>query len=534
MNLSELYECIDPKGHTGEIISRYVENNAYNNGQLFTPVENLSKIGNENKIKKIISKYNDSLWEGFCPDAEIGIYKDYVFNKGQEIGIVQIINCLLERTTLEFPLKNCFADNLIENLKALPEGERLDDPIKEQILKEMFEDSTIYFIYGAAGTGKTTLINHVKNLLSGRQRLYLAKTNPAVDNLRRKIGNEDGRGTFSTIDSFLYSSYNEKYDLVVVDECSTVKNDDILDIINKIGTATLILVGDTYQIEAIGFGNWFNICRAVIPEKCRCELKTAYRTSDPNLKKLWDDVRNMKEDNTVLEETVRNDYSHIIDEDIFHKRAEDEIILCLNYNGLYGLNNINKLLQLNNPNPAVNLGIWQFKIGDPVLFNDSRRFELLYNNLKGTIVDIVENGAYIYFSIELDAYFTKDEIQHEAGLDYIRSAKSKTTIGFKVYRTKPFESDGEFTENQHILPFQVAYAVSIHKAQGLEYDSVKIVIADETEEKITHNIFYTAITRARKELMIYWSPEVCNRILKRIRPSDYGKDYFILKAKNNL
>ena len=97
-----------------------------------------------------------------------------------------------------------------------------------------------------------------------------------------------------------------------------------------------------------------------------------------------------------------------------------------------------------------------------------------------------------------------------------------------------FESDGDFAENRHILPFQVAYAVSIHKAQGLEYDSVKIVIADETEEKITHNIFYTAITRARKELMIYWSPEVCNRILKRIRPSDYNKDYFLLKAKNNL
>ena len=48
---------------------------------------------------------------------------------------------------------------------------------------------------------------------------------------------------------------------------------NILDIINKIGTATLILVGDTYQIEAIGFGNWFNICRAVIPERCMMRIK---------------------------------------------------------------------------------------------------------------------------------------------------------------------------------------------------------------------------------------------------------------------
>jgi len=42
------------------------------------------------------------------------------------------------------------------------------------------------------------------------------------------------------------------------------------------------------------------------------------------------------------------------------------------------------------------------------------------------------------------------------------------------------------------------HAVSIHKAQGLEYDSVKIVITDEVEELVTHNIFYTAITRARE------------------------------------
>ena len=61
-----------------------------------------------------------------------------------------------------------------------------------------------------------------------------------------------------------------------------------------------------------------------------------------------------------------------------------------------------------------------------------------------------------------------------------------------------------------------------------------IAIADETEDQITHNIFYTAVTRARKHLTIYWSPEVCNRILARIRPVDYKQDFYLLKAKNEL
>ena len=57
-----------------------------------------------------------------------------------------------------------------------------------------------------------------------------------------------------------------------------------------------------------------------------------------------------------------------------------------------------------------------------------------------------------------------------------------------------------------IVPFQVAYATSIHKAQGLEYESVKIVITDANEDDISHNIFYTAITRARKNLKIFVDP----------------------------
>lgn len=231
---------------------------------------------------------------------------------------------------------------------------------------------------------------------------------------------------------------------------------------------------------------------------------------------------------------VRAEYSHIIDNDIFVKRSDDEIILCLNYNGLYGLNNINRLLQLNNPNESINIGIWQFKVGDPVLFNNSGRFNILYNNLKGKIIDITDHQNSVYFTIEIDAFVSENEISNCYGLDFVKNHEFTTVVGFFVNRRAPYSSDEESMDNEHILPFQVAYAVSIHKSQGLEYDSVKIIIADETEERISHNIFYTAVTRSKSKLKIYWSPEVCNRVLTRIRPINFSKDYYLLKEKNQF
>jgi ATP-dependent exoDNAse (exonuclease V) alpha subunit len=62
----------------------------------------------------------------------------------------------------------------------------------------------------------------------------------------------------------------------------------------------------------------------------------------------------------------------------------------------------------------------------------------------------------------------------------------------------------------------------------LEYDSVKIVITDEVDELITHNIFYTAITRARNRLKFYWTPEVENKVLGAIKPKTSNKDVALL------
>lgn len=325
-NLYDLFECIDTAGHKGELLSRYIEKNTNQNGVLFTPIDQLTMFGIPQEIEQTIEKYNRSLYSGFRPASELGVFKDYVYSKGCEIATVQIINKLEELADNVPTISSSFSEKMISQLKLLPAGQRLDDEVKEQILKTLFSESAVHLIYGAAGTGKTTLVNHISKLLEGKKKIYM----------------------------------------------------------------------------------------------------------------------------------------------------------------------------------------------------------------KGRILSIQDSTESVYFTVEIDALLDELEVLCCNGLDYIGNDGGKTQVGFNINRTKPYSSDEERTTMEHIVPFQIAYAVSIHKAQGLEYDSVKIVIADETEDQITHNIFYTAITRAKQHLTIYWSPEVCNRILARIRPVNYKKDFQLLKAKNNL
>lgn len=88
-------------------------------------------------------------------------------------------------------------------------------------------------------------------------------------------------------------------------------------------------------------------------------------------------------------------------------------------------------------------------------------------------------------------------------------------VRFKISRYVSPDSDERDVD--YSVPFQVAYAISIHKAQGLEYDSVKVLVTSDIEDRISHNIFYTAITRAKRHLVIYWSPESERKILESFK-----------------
>ena len=315
-----------------------------------------------------------------------------------------------------------------------------------------------------------------------------------------------------------------------IDECSTLSNSDMNKILKKISFNLLILVGDVFQIESIRFGNWFSLVKSFIPKTSVFELTKPYRSKERNLLDLWEKVRKM--DDRILENVTKNNYSTTLNNSIFQHSEEDEIILCLNYDGLYGINNINRFLQKNNNKNSNKWGIHTYKINDPVLFNESNRFApLIYNNLKGKILDIEIFDDKIRFNVEIDISINEFDIFMHDDLKLLDGSNDcKSVIEFFVNKSRNTDED-DSSSAKNVVPFQVAYAVSIHKAQGLEYKSVKIVFVDEIEEMITHNIFYTAITRAREDLKIYWTPETENRILNRFIKKCNTKDINFLKAK---
>ncbi len=82
-----------------------------------------------------------------------------------------------------------------------------------------------------------------------------------------------------------------------------------------------------------------------------------------------------------------------------------------------------------------------------------------------------------------------------------------------------------------LIPFNLAYAISIDKAQGLEYESLKIVITSNIEERINKNIFYTAITRTKKNLKIYCNSDTQTKIFDSFAKDDSNKDIAIIRQK---
>ena len=515
----DLATAIASEGREHEFLARRVMNNVEQRGVIYTPDADLEDLGN---LDELVATYN-----GLLPPTEkhkpriLAHDKGHVFITGYENDSVTIIN------ELQGIAASGHADHEAD-AKAWIDANpfEIDDDLKADALTRLFAESKVALIYGAAGTGKTRMVAHIAAYFDGARLLFLAKTNTAVDNLRGHVETSDGH--FSTIDSHLGSGSTGSmhYDLLVIDECSTVGNSDLLKVLGQTSFDLLVLVGDVYQIESIEFGNWFRNIRSYITPGSVFELTEPYRTKDEALLTLWNRVRTM--DDRIEESISGSDYASPLEASLFTRADPDEIVLCLNYDGLYGINNINRFMQTSNPEPAVVWGDSTFKVGDPVLFHETDRFRpVIFNNMKGTITKLDNAPGRITFDVDIRRTVTAADLW---GTD-LRWV-SDTVVQFDVFDRMDTDEDDDSSVT--VLPFQIAYAVSIHRAQGLEFSSVKVVITDANEKRISHSIFYTAITRARQHLKIYWTPETQKRILGRMAVSENTKDEALLRARRGV
>lgn len=89
------------------------------------------------------------------------------------------------------------------NEKYLRQAEiEFKDSKKEEALRYAFVNSRVLLIYGAAGTGKTTLINMLSTMMAWSPKAFSYKTHTALQNLQRRIENPGADAGFVSIDSF--------------------------------------------------------------------------------------------------------------------------------------------------------------------------------------------------------------------------------------------------------------------------------------------------------------------------------------------
>lgn len=515
----DLVESLDTSGRAHELLARRVRSNVEQHGAIYTPTAELDDLGD---VDELIALHNQLLppTDRHAP-RRLQHAHGHVFIVGYEDDTVAIIEKLQEAVGEGL---DGHADDVQTWLDANPGT--IDDVSKADALKALFAQSNVALVVGAAGTGKSTMVNHIANYFSDKRKLFLAHTNPAVDNLKRRV--DAPNADFSTIASHVKRSdiLGPRIDVLVIDECSTVDNASLLKVLNSTTFDLLVLVGDVYQIESIQFGNWFSLARSYIPKDSTFELTKPFRTDDDALLTLWDRVRNL--DDRIEESLSKNGYSMVLGEGLFERQSEDEIVLCLNYDGLYGINNVNRFLQASNPGRAFSWGGSIYKVGDPVLFNDADRFRpVIFNNMKGTIVALDRSPGRLTFDVDLNRDLTASDL-FGTELRWVHGS----VVQFDVFERASSDDDDDMVNT--LVPFQIAYAVSIHKAQGLEFDSVKVVITDASEERISHNIFYTAITRARRRLGIFWTPETQHRVLSRLAVRENVKDEALLKVRRGV
>lgn len=373
-------------------------------------------------------------------------------------------------------------------------------------------------ITGGPGTGKTTIINCIITLLKKQyMKVFLcAPTGRASKRLSEATG-EDAKTIHRLLDLDFtggkgHFTYNEdkklEADVIIVDEVSMCDEYVFYALVRAIKRGgRLILVGDKDQLPSVGAGNILAdiIASGLVPISY---LTHIYRQSDNSLiienahkvnKGVMPTIDNKSKDFFFDSQTDTADMLKNCIE-LVTKRlpsftkidSRDIQVLCPMKKGVIGVENINIEMQkaLNPPDSSkgeLRTGMNIFREGDKVI-HTVNNYQMEWLSSDGLSGSGVFNGD-IGYIIEVNKSAPSLKVQFDDGK-------------IATYKQENFDE------------ISLAYAISIHKSQGSEFPAVIIMVSGGNPFLMTRNLLYTAITRAKKIVVIEGSKESMAKMVK--------------------
>lgn len=413
---------------------------------------------------------------------------------------------LLERKISEklITLNNC-ACELHTDIKAdISEFEALNGFKMHENQIKAIENAIRYgvnVITGGPGTGKTTIIKCILFILKKLQlnAQLCAPTGRAAKRMSEACG-EEAKTIHRLLDLDFkngkgYFTYNEDTkldcDVVIVDEVSMCDEYVFGALLGAIKRGSrLIVVGDKDQLPSVGAGNILGDIIA-FGELPISYLTYIYRQDNQSLI-----VENAHRINAGEMPIIRNSnsdflYSEIIGQDCVMQTIVDMVkeripsylnispfeiqVLCPMKKGVSGVNNLNVQIQqaINPPSQDKK----EIKMGE-VLFREGDKVIHLMNNYDLEWVRGEEVGVGV-FNGDIGKIIS------------INEGEGKLVVEYEDERVATYTRD-IFDQ------IKLAYAISVHKSQGSEFDVVVIALMGGSYTLMTRNLLYTAVTRAKK------------------------------------
>lgn len=380
---------------------------------------------------------------------------------------------------------------------------------------------SVFILTGGPGTGKTTTLNGVIKILKAQKKriLLCAPTGRAAKRMS-DLTDEPAR----TIHRLLEVDFNAKgelkfkrnetnplpADVVIADEMSMVDALLMCSLVRAIKpTSKFIMVGDSNQLPSVGAGNVLKdlIASHYIPS---VELKEIFRQAAQSLIvtnahrivngefPVLDDRQN---DFFFMNKSLESDIAELVIQlakqrlpDTYGFSPIDDIqVLCPTKMGMAGTKELNKQLQSALNPPSQNKAELKFfdvifRTGDKVM-QTKNDYDVLWtkNNEKGSGI----------FNGDIGIIRSVDRFSQNVTID--------------------FEGRVAIYTSEMLRRLEHAYAITIHKSQGSEYDAVIIPITAFTHNLLYRNLLYTGVTRAKKMIIVIGTKELVKTMVDNNR-----------------